>query len=58
MPAAVSSFPVGGKPKPGYAPRKTALCLTLVTTAAPSAICSSMVELVIGKASRPSATEH
>src|SRR5688572_19112065 len=49
MPSLVSSFPLGGMPM--ISPRSTALSLYLVTTVSPSATCSSMVKLVVEKAS-------
>src|SRR5829696_1390441 len=53
MPSLVSSRPVGGKP--ANSPRPTWLSVYFVTTLSPSASCSSMVKLVVEKASLISA---
>src|SRR5215211_2598446 len=52
----VSSSPV--RAKPASSPRWTPISLTLVTTASPSATCSSMAKAVVEKPSRISATER
>src|SRR5918994_1005191 len=56
MPSKVSSVPVGGKPT--NSPLMRLLSVYLVTTVSPSAICSSMLKLMIEKASRISVTDR
>src|ERR687898_1658933 len=56
MPSKFSSVPVGGKPI--NSPLMTLLSVYLVTTVSPSAICSSMLKLMIEKASRISVTDR
>src|SRR5215212_1370332 len=56
MPSKFSSVPVGGKPN--HSPLMTLLSVYLVTTVSPSAICSSIVKLIVEKASRISVTDR
>src|SRR5829696_8358078 len=56
MPWKFSTVPVGGMPN--HSPRITLLSVYLVTTVSPSAICSSIVNLMMEKVSRISAIDR